>query len=116
MPWSVISSGVTEEYLWRELQRAKGGVTTRTAAPTATPAGLITWWGGLAMSKLRLFLSRKARRLTSLTWIYCARCSAPSPTELDIKHSNGYHPHPIISIVLPLPVGQSSQCSCWILR
>ena len=28
MPWSVISSGVTEEYLWRELQRAKAGVTT----------------------------------------------------------------------------------------
>ena len=31
-------------------------------------------------------------------------------TELDIKHSQGYHPHPIISIVLPLPVGQSSDC------
>ena len=31
-------------------------------------------------------------------------------TELDIKHSRGYHPHPIISIVLPLPVGQSSDC------
>ena len=28
MPWSVMSSGVTEEYLWRELQRAKAGVTT----------------------------------------------------------------------------------------
>ena len=31
-------------------------------------------------------------------------------TELEIKHTQGYHPHPIISIVLPLPVGQSSQC------
>mgnify|MGYP002602654961 CR=1 FL=1 len=28
MPWSMISSGVTEEYLWRELQRAREGVTT----------------------------------------------------------------------------------------
>ena len=28
MPWRVISSGVTEEYLWRELQRAEAGVTT----------------------------------------------------------------------------------------
>lgn len=28
MPWSVISSGVTEEYLWRELQQAEAGVTT----------------------------------------------------------------------------------------
>ena len=27
-----------------------------------------------------------------------------------LKHSNGFHPHPIISIVLPLPVGQSSCC------
>ena len=30
--------------------------------------------------------------------------------ELDIRHSQGFHPHPIISIVLPLPVGQSSDC------
>ena len=29
---------------------------------------------------------------------------------LSIKHSNGFHPHPILSIVLPLPVGQSSDC------
>ena len=29
---------------------------------------------------------------------------------LSIRHSNGFHPHPILSIVLPLPVGQSSEC------
>ena len=29
---------------------------------------------------------------------------------LSIRHSNGFHPHPILSIVLPLPVGQSSDC------
>ena len=29
---------------------------------------------------------------------------------LSIKHSNGFHPHTILSIVLPLPVGQSSDC------
>ena len=28
MPWSMISSDVTEAYLWRELQQAKAGVTT----------------------------------------------------------------------------------------
>ena len=28
MPWSMISSGVTEAYLWQELQQAKAGVTT----------------------------------------------------------------------------------------
>ncbi len=27
-----------------------------------------------------------------------------------VKHTQGYHPHPIMSIVLPLPVGQSSVC------
>lgn len=31
-------------------------------------------------------------------------------TGLEISHSNGFHPHPILSIVLPLPVGQSSGC------
>ena len=29
---------------------------------------------------------------------------------LTLKHSQGFHPHPLISIVLPLPVGQSSEC------
>ena len=27
-----------------------------------------------------------------------------------VKHSQGFHPHPIMSIVLPLPVGHSSCC------
>lgn len=29
---------------------------------------------------------------------------------LVLKHSQGFHPHPILSFALPLPVGQSSQC------
>lgn len=29
---------------------------------------------------------------------------------LELRHSQGFHPHPLISIVLPLPVGQSSEC------
>ena len=29
---------------------------------------------------------------------------------LSLRHSNGFHPHPLISILLPLPVGQSSEC------
>ena len=29
---------------------------------------------------------------------------------LELKHSQGFHPHPLISIVLPLPVGQASEC------
>jgi len=29
---------------------------------------------------------------------------------LVLRHSQGYHPHPILSFALPLPVGQSSCC------
>lgn len=29
---------------------------------------------------------------------------------LALRHSQGFHPHPLLSIVLPLPVGQSSEC------
>ena len=29
---------------------------------------------------------------------------------LELRHSQGFHPHPLISIVLPLPVGQASEC------
>lgn len=29
---------------------------------------------------------------------------------LVLKHSQGFHPHPLISFALPLPVGQSSRC------
>ncbi|MBD5162514.1 MAG: DUF2344 domain-containing protein [Oscillibacter sp.] len=29
---------------------------------------------------------------------------------LVLRHSQGFHPHPIISFALPLPVGQSSDC------
>ncbi len=29
---------------------------------------------------------------------------------MNLRHSQGFHPHPLISIVLPLPVGQSSDC------
>ncbi|MBQ7713731.1 MAG: DUF2344 domain-containing protein [Oscillospiraceae bacterium] len=27
-----------------------------------------------------------------------------------LRHSQGFHPHPLLSVVLPLPVGQSSEC------
>lgn len=29
---------------------------------------------------------------------------------LALRHSQGYHPHPLLSFALPLPVGQSSAC------
>ena len=35
---------------------------------------------------------------------------------LVLRHSQGYHPHPIISFALPLPVGQASDSRCWTSR
>ena len=63
------------------------------------------------MSKLRLFFIKEgpAAYISHLDLLRTVQRAFPR-TELEIKHSNGYHPHPIISIVLPLPVGQSSQC------
>ena len=29
---------------------------------------------------------------------------------LVLRHSQGFHPHPIVSVAMPLSVGQSSQC------
>ncbi len=63
------------------------------------------------MSKLRLLFVKEAQAswISHLDLMRTFQRAFPR-TELDIKHSQGYHPHPIISIVLPLPVGQSSDC------
>ncbi len=63
------------------------------------------------MSKLRLLFVKEAQAayISHLDLLRTFQRCFPR-TELDIKHSQGYHPHPIISIVLPLPVGQSSDC------
>ena len=63
------------------------------------------------MSKLRLLFVKEAQAayISHLDLLRTFQRCFPR-TELDIKHSQGFHPHPIISIVLPLPVGQSSDC------
>ena len=63
------------------------------------------------MSKLRLLFIKEgpAAYISHLDLLRTIQRVFPR-TELEIRHSQGYHPHPIISIVLPLPVGQSSQC------
>ena len=63
------------------------------------------------MSKLRLLFIKEAQAayISHLDLLRIFQRCFPR-TELDIKHSQGFHPHPIISIVLPLPVGQSSDC------
>ena len=63
------------------------------------------------MSKLRLLFIKEAQAsyISHLDLLRTFQRAFPR-RELDIKHSQGYHPHPIISIVLPLPVGQSSDC------
>ncbi len=63
------------------------------------------------MSKLRLLFVKEAQAsyISHLDLMRTFQRCFPR-TELDIKHTQGYHPHPILSIVLPLPVGQSSDC------
>ena len=63
------------------------------------------------MSKLRLLFVKEgpAAYISNLDLLRTVQRAFPR-TELDIKHSQGFHPHPIISIVLPLPVCQSSDC------
>ena len=63
------------------------------------------------MSKLRLLFvkEKQASYISHLDLIRTFQRAFPR-TDLEIKHSQGYHPHPIMSIVLPLPVGQSSDC------
>lgn len=63
------------------------------------------------MSKLRLLFVKEAQAsyISHLDLMRTFQRVFPR-TELEIKHSQGFHPHPILSIVLPLPVGQSSVC------
>ena len=63
------------------------------------------------MSKLRLLFVKEAQAsyISHLDLMRTFQRVFPR-AELSLRHSNGFHPHPIISIVLPLPVGQSSEC------
>jgi radical SAM-linked protein len=63
------------------------------------------------MSKLRLLFVKEAQAayISHLDLMRTFQRVFPR-TELEIKHTQGYHPHPVMSIVLPLPVGQSSDC------
>lgn len=63
------------------------------------------------MSKLRLLFVKEAQAsyISHLDLMRTFQRVFPR-AGLEISHSKGYHPHPILSIVLPLPVGQSSCC------
>ena len=55
------------------------------------------------MSKLRLLFVKESQAsyISHLDLMRTFQRCFPR-TELEIKHTQGYHPHPIISIVLPL--------------
>ena len=63
------------------------------------------------MAKLRLFF-RKESRAVYISHLDLLRTFQRVFLRqgLVLKHSQGFHPHPIISFALPLPVGQSSRC------
>lgn len=63
------------------------------------------------MSKLRLIFTKEGRA------VYLSHLDLLRTFQrvflrqgLVLRHSQGFHPHPIISFALPLPVGQSSVC------
>ena len=63
------------------------------------------------MSKLRLLFIKEAQAayISHLDLLRTMQRAFPR-AGLEISHSHGFHPQPIISIVLPLPVGQCSDC------
>lgn len=63
------------------------------------------------MSKLRLVFVKEAQAsyISHLDVMRTFQRVFPR-AGLSLKHSNGFHPHPLISILLPLPVGQESGC------
>ena len=63
------------------------------------------------MSKLRLLFVKEAQA-SYISHLDLMRTFQRvfSRAGLSIRHSSGFHPHPILSIVLPLPVGQESDC------
>ena len=67
--------------------------------------------GGRAMAKLRLLFIKEnqASYISHLDLMRTFQRVFPRGG-LELRHSQGFHPHPLISIVLPLPVGQSSDC------
>ena len=112
MPWAMISSGVTEQYLWREHERCYQSVTTPDCRTHCNGCGANLLLGEApAMAKLRLLFHQGGAGLLHLAPRHDANLpTCVSPCGAAPQHSNGFHPHPIISIVLPLPVGQSSDC------
>ena len=63
------------------------------------------------MAKLRLLFSKReqASYISHLDLMRTFQRVFPR-AGLKLRHSQGFHPHPLLSFVLPLPVGQSSCC------
>lgn len=67
--------------------------------------------GSAAVGKLRLIFTKEGRA------VYISHLDLLRTFQrvflrqgLVLRHSQGFHPHPVISFALPLPVGQSSDC------
>lgn len=63
------------------------------------------------MAKLRLLFAKEEQASYSSHLDLMRTFQRAFPRAgMELRHSQGFHPHPILSIVLPLPVGQSSEC------
>ena len=69
------------------------------------------------MSKLRLLFIKEAQAsyISHLDLLRTFQRAFPR-TELDIRHSQGYHPHPIIPSSCPCRWDSPATASCWISR
>ena len=111
-PWTVISDGVTEKFLWREREQAYAGKITPTAGRNV-PAAAPTVYAkeGFAMPDQRILFSKSgtAKYISHLDLMHTME-RAFLRAGITIRHTAGFHPHPYVSIPLPLPLGFSSQC------
>ena len=112
LPWCRVNMGVRESLLLRERHRPTRRSSRRTAARPALPAGPRRCWRRAdAMDKLRLRF-QKAGKAVYISHLDLMRVvqriflRAGTP----IKYSEGFNPHALISICLPLSVGMASEC------
>ena len=112
LPWSVISCYVSDQYLWRQRELAYQSVPTPDCRTQCSGCGP-TWWkeGSAAVAKLRLMF-RKEGRAVYISHLDLLRTFQRVFLRegLVLRHSQGFHPHPLLAFALPLSVGQSSDC------
>ena len=112
LPWEHIYNGVTREHLMMENLRAHSGLASEDCRAGCAGCGALELWREVfAMSELRLVFEKRgnARYISHLDLMQVFR-RAFARANVPVGFSQGFHPHPAINILLPLPTGFESQC------